>query len=295
MATLQTMVDECRNTYIRTGVQPEMNRLASSIGTSDTSLSFLNAVGSMAVSGQIIGIDYEEIRVWQSSNTTATLVDRAANSSTAASHTSGAPVEVAPRHSQFRVAQAINDELNALSGEGLFSVGDVEVTYNPAIQGYDLGNISWDDILNIRYEIPGPSKNWPYIRSYSKIRLGDTTQFPTGNAIVVYEPGWAGLPIRVQYRGPFTALVNPTDDSVTVAGLPATAADIPVIGAAIRLTAGMEISRNFQRAQRDPMMMETIPPGAQLNAPRNLILLRAQRVQAEAARLARLYPRIGPR
>jgi hypothetical protein len=203
-------------------------------------------------------------------------------------------VEVAPRFPQFDVANAINEELGALRGAGLFKVGDVEITYNPAIQGYDLGNISWDDILSIRIETAGPAHNWPTIRKYSQLRNADTTQFPSGNGLVIYEPGWPGLPIRVQYKGPLGQLANLTDDLVTVSGLQATAADIPPLGAGIRLMAGGEYQRNNLRQQRDPALVTSVPAGAAAASPKNLMMIRAQRIADEAANLARLYPKVSP-
>lgn len=295
MTAFANLIDECRDQYLYTGTVPEVNRLATTAQATDTSLTFSYALGSMAIQGQMIDIDLERIRVWATSGQSASPVDRGVFSSTPAVHEAGAVVEVNARFSQFRVANAINEDLAAVRGLGLYRVGEEEFTYNAAIQGYDLGTIAWDDIIDVRYEVVGPSKVWPLIRNYDKLRLADTTQFPSGNAIVVREPGWPGLPVRVRYKGPFSPLVNLDDDVVTVTGLPSSAVDIPPIGAAIRLAAGGEISRNSLRSQREPSLLAGVPPGAVANSPKNLMVLYAQRINAEAANLARLYPKPSPR
>lgn len=295
MTTLQNLVDQCRDTYLYAGSTPELGRLGADCTAGATSIIMSTGIGSAGVSGTRLAIGYEELRAWANDgNQTFTTVDRGVGGSTAASHSNGDLVEIAPQFSQYRVLREINSELDALSAEGIFAVGETEVTYNPAVQGYDLGSIAWEDIIDLRYEIPGPSKNWPPIRSYAKLRNADTTQFPSGNGVIVYEPGWAGLPIRIRWRGTLTHLANPTDD-VSTTGLQASAYDLPVIGAAMRLLAGMEFQRVNPHAQRDPMLNANLPPGALGGSVKNLIMLRGQRVLAEANRLARLYPRISPR
>ena len=62
------------------------------------------------------------------------------------------------------------------------------------------------------------------------------------------------------------------------------------VGAQIRLMAGREVKRNFTESQGDTRRAEEVPAGAVGNSITNLLRLRRDRIQAEAARLARQYP-----
>jgi hypothetical protein len=293
------LVEETR-AYLYGGQEEEMNELTGDIDNVQTSWPLVFAVGSMSQRGCIISIDLEDIRVWQTDGSnTITQCMRGVNGTAAATHTLGTPIFVRTKFSYFRIMQKLNEEMLSLSApaNGMFAEAHVDVTYNAAIQGYDLTDINTatavTDIIRVleaRYKVPGPSRNWPQIRRFSLQRDMDTTVFPSGLVFDVYQRGWPGLPIHIRYASPYGQMTALTDNVSAKTGLQPTAFDIVPMGAAVRLVYGREIKRNFTEAGLEPRRMEEVPPGAVLRSPGGLALLRAQRIKEEAGNLQQRWP-----
>lgn len=293
MTTAQDIINECRN-HLYANQAPESNRLSGALNASATSFNLHYPPGTMTQRGAIVSIDLEDIRIWETSGNTVTVCERGVNGSTAASHADLAFVEVMPKFSPWRILQAINDDLDDLASpwNGLFAVVDLELTYNPAVSGYDFTGVTPSQVLavqEIRYKIPGPTKHLPAIRSFDVSRTVPTADYPSGMALLLYEGGFPGLPLHVRYRSRFNHFVNLTDDAQTVALLPPEANGLPALGAACALMAGREVKRNFTEATSDPLQLELVTAGNVLNSYKGLLMLRQQRIQAVAAGLMRQY------
>lgn len=270
-----------------------VNVLTSGITSSDTTLTFTYELDRI-VPGTTLGLGLEVMRVMATNTTakTATVL-RAQRGSTAAAHSSGAVVQVTPRYSRWSVFRAINDDLDALSGAGLFQMKTVDLTYNASRMGYDLTSVtSLESVYSVRYKVPGGDKEWPLLlpSEYRFDRNADTTDFASGFSLVLYQPAYNGQTVRVAYKAPFTRLSAATDDVQTVAGLPATANDLPVYGAAIRLQAGHEASRVAYSSQPDTRRADEVPVGASIQTVSGWRALRRDRIDEELRRLARRYP-----
>lgn len=290
---LSDMIEEVRNGNLLAGQAPETNRLSGTIGSTDTSITLKYPPGSAQARAAIIAIDLEEMKVWEWSGNTLT-VERGVNGTTPAAHSDLTEVEIAPRFSRFRVQRAINQELDSLSSaaNGLFCIGTFDITYNPAIMGYDMAGLTPAQILavqELRYKIAGPSAYWPEIRHWDIARDMATTEFASGMALFVLDSAYPGLPIHVRVRQKFPHLVNLTDDVQAVAKLPGSANDLPPLGAAVRLVAPREIRRNFVESNSDPMMLQNVPPKAVLGSYQGIQMLRQQRIYEEALSLLRQY------
>lgn len=286
MTTANDLI-EWTSAHLMSGQESEANRLSGAITSSATAIAFKYALGSIA-RGAVIAVGLEEIRIWETSGTSATVVERGVNGTTGAAHSDLDYVAVRPKFSPFRILRAVNEDLADLSSpiHGLFQVGTLDVTYNPAVQGYDMTSITnVINILELRWKMPGPSKNWPLITQYNLVRNFSTSEFASGMALFLYESAYPGLAIRVRYSSDFSPLTALTDDVQTVTGLPSTANDLPPMGAAIRLVAPREIKRNFTEAQYDPKRSEEVPPGAVGQSINDLVALRKQRIDSESARL----------
>ena len=292
MTTANDLVDATLD-FLLGGQDDPINVLSASIDSDDTTLAFTLDLDGI-VPGVSLGIDLEVMRVLtvNSSAKTATVL-RAQRGSTAASHSSGAVVQVAPRFSRWSVFRAINDDLDDLSGRGLFKMATVDLTYTPSVSGYNLTSVTnLDSIYSVRYEVPGVSKEWPLIPAshYRFDRNADTGDFASGFSLVLYRGGYAGRSIRVAYKAPFTRLSAGSDDVQTVAGLPATANDLPPLGAALRLQAGHESGRVAYESQPDTRRPDEVPVGANLQVASGWRRLREDRIDSELKRLARHYP-----
>lgn len=298
MTTLSDLIAETR-TYLYSNQVSEANRLSGAITSGATSMTMHYPLGTMGATssyrGTIVAIDLEHIRVWESAGNVATVIERGVDGTTAAAHSDLTYVEVMPKFSPFMIARAINEDLDDLGSPatGLFNMVDLELTYNPAVSGYDMTGVTPSQVIaiqEVRYKIPGPSKHLPAILKWDTTRSVPVADYPSGMALLLKDEGaFPGLPIHVRYRSRFNHFVNLTDDCQSVANLPPEANGLPALGAAISLMAGREIKRNFTEATSDPLQLELVLAGNVAQSYKGLIMARQARIQAVAAGLLRQY------
>jgi hypothetical protein len=290
--------------YLYSNQSPEANQLADPIGSTDTSMTLLWPPGTLTQRPALCSIELEIMRVWNVVGQVCS-IERAVNGTVQASHALGSwpqgYLEVMPKFPMFTIMRAINNELDELSSpwNGLYSMQDIELTYNPAVSGYDMTDANTmvsvvpDNVIaiqEIRYKIPGPSKHLPAIRNFQIARNLPTADYPSGMAILLEgQGGFPGFPLHVRYRSRFSQFTSLYQDAQTYGLLPREANGIAPIGAAIELMAGREIKRNFTEATSDPLQLELVTGGQVLNSYKGLMLLRQSRIQAAAARLLRAY------
>ena len=296
MTTYSDVIQKTRR-RLYSGVREQTVQLTQDSNAGDEVLYIGGQFANAIQPGGIIGIDLEMFYVASASTTTLTVVP-GYEGSKEADHTAGTLVYINPRFSLFDIGVAINDDLLDLSApyNGLGTETYIDVTYNPTYVGYDLGS-QFDAmssyILEISYKIAPPVRTYPLIRR-GKFRVirnqSDFAVFPSGNGVIIYESGYPGLPVHIQFMAPFQPLVNLTDDLTEVAGLAPTMYDLPDLGAAIRLQQPREIKRNFYESQPDPRKATEIPPNAVANASAKLEMQRQKRIDAEKDRIEMAYP-----
>ena len=269
------------------------NTLAAALSdTTGTTVQAGYALGAIAA-GAVISIDLELMYVWEVTNesTKTFTVQRGYLGSTAATHSLNAVITVNPKFPAFDVLNAINDELDDLSGNGLFKTSTVSLTYSPAVEGYNLTSVTGlIEVLEVKYDEPGPGKEWPLIRNWKLKRDSNTTDFASGLALVLRDGGHPGNAVRVTYAKTFARFTALGQTISTVTGLPVTANDIPPIGAALRLQSFREPQRNFNESQPAPRRAGEVQTGAQLVGARGLEELRRRRIRIEARRLQKDWP-----
>lgn len=304
MTTLGNLVTKVQRRVL-SSMREETDHLGANVSANATTLTLAagEMLGSIAP-GSIIQVDYELFLVGDSPTTTNIPVTPAWLGSNTSSHSAGAVITVNPRFPAVDIIAAINESIDDLSSpaNGLFQAAEVTLTYNPVIVGYDLTdtntNISVQsanliDLLEVRVHDYGPFQQWPLIPlSHVKIqRNADTTVFPSGLALELYQSGYPGRPIRVQYKAPYTTpLVNASDDVQAVTGLHPQAHDLPPLGATLRLMEYREIPRSFTEAQPQPRRAAEVPVGASLTAMKGVMQEWTDRVAAERARLNNMFP-----
>lgn len=163
MSTLDTVIDDCLNLYLLAGQREARNVLASTPDSDDTTLTLTYSVKG-AQEGAKLSVDFEDMYVVSSDpGTKIATVIRGQFGTTAASHSSGATVWVNPKWSRAQVLRAVNAELDALSGLGLFQMATTTITFSSPVSGYDLDGLTPDDVIDI-YEVraddPGPQQSW---------------------------------------------------------------------------------------------------------------------------------------
>ena len=290
--TGQNWIDSTRS-YLMSGYSEERNKLSVAYTAGDTTLTFTYALGGVR-QGARLSIGTNTFYVWSVNGQVATVAG-GEDSSTDANASIGTIVKVNPRFTDDEIWKALSSDLADLSApsNSLFGIGTVDLTFNAAVNGYDLGSIA-DKLLSIyelKYLTPGPQLDNPRIpvNGWRLNRDAITTQFASGLAVQLFMPAYPGYNLRVVYRSSFT-FPTTIASSVSSTGLLASAYDLPPLGAAIRLMAGREIKRNFIEAQGDTRRATEVGPGAIMQSSRNLQILRGQRISAESARLDALYP-----
>jgi len=288
VTTAGNLVDRTAQNLLA-GTVEERNKIASSINDSTTSIVCTYPLGSLR-EHTVFQLGTELIYVWESNTSTKTLtVERGFGGTTAAAHDSGAIAIVSPKFPRWQILQALNDELADLSSpmNGLFQMKTVDISYNGSDRMVNLTGItSMIDVYDVRWRYL--SDDYPVVRRYRLMRDMPTTDFASGYVLTLDEPVMSST-IRVIYKDKYTPFSTEAS-TLTSTGASSELADLLVLGAQIRLLASREVKRNFIESQGDTRRSDEVPAGAMNASVTNLLRLRRDRIQAEAARLNRQYP-----
>jgi hypothetical protein len=283
---------------LMSGHQEQLNRLSSGYTAGSGTMSFDFDIAGIR-QGAVISVGTSTFYVWETSTTLKTATVQANWDGTPDQDwPAGTIVRVAPRFTDNQILRALNEEINDLSSpsNGLFQIGTTELVYDSALVGYDLSLApNMISPIELRVENPGSFKEWTRISSHKyRIVKGAPTGeegFESGMALFLYDM-WAGATgdrLHLTYRKGFNNLSNSFSTKIAT-GLPASAWDIPPIGAAISLMAGREIKRSFVESQGDSRRATEVSAGASTQSVNALRLLRQQRITAEKQRLDGFYP-----
>lgn len=312
MATLASWVESARS-YLMTGLVDNINALTVAYTAGGTGAVTLNMTAPLTGIGPNtrISIGTNTFYIIATNSTAGTVTAYAGMEGTTDQNAAlGALVRIGPRFTDAEVVAAINADLLDLSSptNGLFQVATVAFLTSDATVGYDMvGVTDLIDIIEVRsHNTTSTYKDYGLVDkvSWRLNRNADVADFPSGMSLQLVNPGasvtnssWGTtllglgnvIGVRVLYRKGFTQLANITD-AQSLTGLPATAYDIPPMGAAMRLIVPREIRRNFTEAQGDTRRAGEVMAGAVANSYRPLAALRQQRILAEATRLQSAYP-----
>jgi hypothetical protein len=289
MTTAAVVIDRTLRQLL-SGTVEARNKLTTTLTSNGTSVVVDYPLEGLR-SGQVCEIDSELMYIWATDVATKTLtVQRGFNNTTAAAHTAGAVITIKPRFPRAQILEAVNDELSDLSSpmHGLFQVKTLNIDYNGSDAMIDLTNVtSIIDLLtvSVRYM----TDDYPIARKIRLIRDLPTDDFPSGFALRFDQAVFPGR-LRVVYKAAYTAAATEATDINSGCGVQETVTDIVALGAQIRLMSPREVKRNFTESQGDTRRAEEVSMGAVANSITSLIRLRRDRIQAEAARLARAYP-----
>lgn len=272
------------------GTVEQKNKLSSALNASATSVQCLFDLSGLRA-GQVFEIDSELFYIWAADTGSKTLtVERGFNGTTAATHNANALITLSPRFPRAQILEALNDELQDLSSpmHGLFQVKSFDLDYNGSDTFINLPPVQ--DIIDVlSVHVRYLSDDYIQVRKFKLVRDFPTDDFSSGFALKFEQPVRQGR-LRIVYKAPFTALNSESQSLTQWAGLPASCEDIVNLGVQIRLMAPREIKRNFTESQGDTRRSDEVPAGAVAGSVTNLIRLRRDRIQAEAAKLIRQYP-----
>lgn len=288
MTTAANLIDRTAQLLLA-GTVEERNKVAATINASATTVSLSYALGSLSAQ-TVFEVESELMYVWDADATGKTLtVERGFGGTTAASHNSGTVLTVNPKFPRAQILRALNDELADLSSpmNGLFQMKTVDIAYNGSDRMINMTGVT--DIIDL-YEVRLRylADDYPVVHNVRLMRNLPTSDFASGT-VIAFDDNVRSGSLRVLYKAPYAAF-STESSTVDSTGASSSLEDLLVLGAQIRLLAGREVKRNFIESQGDTRRADEVPAGAMANSVTNLLRLRRDRVAAEAARLARLYP-----
>lgn len=282
---------EATRRYLLSGAGETLNKISGALDATSTTVTLARELRNVAA-GTVLSAGLESMYVWDVTNLASRVleVQRGYGGSTATTHADGSLVRVAPEFTDFAMFAALNDDIDALSSAGVYRRKTLDLTASST--GVRTYNLAADvlDVYDVRYDAENVGNQWPQVASWTWQPDISATEFPSGAMLRLDSPVPAGRTVRVRYKARLTRLATLTDDVAAVTGLPATALDIPPMGAAWRLAAPAEIERNSTRRQGDSRRAEEVPAGAKLRASAGLAQRWQTRVGAERMALARIWP-----
>lgn len=278
--------------YLYTGTHEVRDKVQAAITSSATTIQL--TYGNPAFQPGIrVSCELEDMYVWDvDGSRTLTTVERGQFGTTASSHLASSMIYASPKFSDAEILREINREIVSLSapGAGLYQVATTDITTDGSKRGYPFPGVFANDILDIRVKTPGDSLDWPVVNNWSYQTFSETTDFATGFNLFIYDSLPTNTILHVTYSRPFTTLTNLAQVVTTQTGLASSQLDIPLLGAAINLTAGREIKRNFDEHQGETRRAAEVGPGANLSAANALRNQYRKRRVEEANRLQKQFP-----
>jgi hypothetical protein len=128
------------------------------------------------------------------------------------------------------------------------------------------------------------------VRDWRSDPQANTTAYPTGQTISIYDRITPGRTVQVVYTKEPSSLTNNNDVFESVTGLPSSCKDVIVYGASYRLASFIDPGRlTFTSAEADQADSK-IQYGSGSNAARFMLALYQQRLSEEAGKLRDQYP-----
>jgi hypothetical protein len=330
-ATLGELIDDVTATLLGYTQQQEVSTyLTAAVDDNDVVLPVASVDGGGK--GQV-EIGDELIYVDRASGTNLTVppYGRGYRSTPATSHVVGSKVTFRPLFPRSRVRTEINNTIAMISDE-VYGIGSATLTYEGPQTGYDLsdadGFTDLDDLLSVSWNIEDGNNSWMPVRRYRFDQFADTTVFPSGKALFLFDPIRPGADVRVVFKKtakPFTTdwrtftleylretypEYAATDDDTllvflaaaipeqlletqqltTATNLDAVCRDLITLGAVAALAWGVDLSKASAVSPSADSLDETRQMGSSSTMARQLFQKFQLRLEAERSRLNSQVP-----
>ena len=271
--------------------QDRTTHLTSAITSTDLTIS----LGSVSNIGKgVIEIDDELIWIdsYDRVSNTATVAPygRGFNGTTAAAHTSGTRVTVAPTYPRYMVKRALNESIEAIY-PSLFALGTTSFSFNSIRNTYSIpAEVS--TVQYVSWQTVGPSKEWKPVKGWRHDSYASHDEWATNNTVTIYDPIPAGRTIFVHYTKVPAAFDGAADTATfeDTTGLQASARDVVIYGACYRLASFIDAGRlNYTSAEADNADSK-IQYGSGASTSRYFLNLYQMRLKEEMNKLRDLYP-----
>lgn len=291
MATFSDMIEETKR-YLAgfTMRQERITYLRDAISLTDTVI----PVGSASnLAKGIIEVDNELIWIDNFDKANSNLnaapgFGRGYQGSTASSHAQHAQVTLSPSYPRIDIRRAINDTIQSLFPK-LFAVNTYDFTFNAAQIAYAMP-ADCKTVVFASWQTPGATREWLPLKKWRSDNMANIAAFDSTTTLNIYDAVMPGRTVQVTYASEPQTLQNNTDIFSDVTGLPDTARDVVVLGAAYRLLSSIDAGRlNLTSAEAD-YADSKIPSTAGVSASRYVFATYQQRLQEEALKLTDKFP-----
>ena len=271
-----------------TSRQDQATYLIADLGS--TALTFQVQDGAVLTRG-LVEIDEELIWVdsFDRTSNTATVAPygRGYRNTDPVSHTTGSRVTIAPSFPRSVIAKNLNQAIDAIYPD-LFGVYYTTFPFIAARTTYGLPQEAID-VLGISWQTIGPSLEWLPIRHYRVDRMANPITWNTGKTISLSDGIIPGRTVMVTYTKKPTQLQYETDD-FTLTGLPDSAREVIILGAAYRSASYLDMGRVPAASAEADSMQPNDPIGSAANISKYIYQLYQQRLQIEVRRQQEMYP-----
>ena len=215
-------------------------------------------------------------------------IGRGFQGTTASPHARYAQVTLAPTFPKVSIKKAINDTINSYFPK-LWAVSSTTFTFNASQTTYALPD-DCEQILYMSWQTTGSSQEWLPINRWRIDPMANSATFNTNVTVNIYENIQPGRTVQVWYTTEPNTLDANTDDYADVTGLPASTADVTILGASYKLLSFLDTGRiNLSSAEAD--LNDTKNPyNSGASASRYVFALYQQRLNEEALKLQDKFP-----
>ena len=290
MTTFVNIIDETALALTGyTNRQDQATYLTASL--SSTATTFTVADGTVLTRG-LVEIDDELIWVDSFDRTTNTATvpsyGRGFRDTVATTHSSGTRVTITPSFPRSVIRRNVNLAIDAVYPD-LFGVYYTTFPFQAAVTTYVLPQEAID-ILGCSWQTIGPSKEWLPVRHYRVDRMANPTYWNSGKTISIREGIIPGRTVMVTYTKKPSTLTYDTDDFSSLTGLPESAREVIVLGAAYRTAMYLDLGRVPAQTAEADSQGQSDPIGSAANIGRSIQQMYQQRLLIEVRRLQEQYP-----
>lgn len=206
---------------------------------------------------------------------------------TAAPHSAGSRVAISPAYPRAVVKKRINDAITGVYPD-LFGVYYTTFPFVAARNTYQLPAEAIEP-LAVSWQTVGPTREWLPVRRWRPDKTANVGVFNTGKTISIYDGIVPGRTVQVVYSKRPTELVLPSDE-FTDSGLPDSAREVIVLGAAYRLAAYLDTPRVTGMSVEADALDQSNPSGAGAQVSRYLFAQYKDRLNVEMKRQYEMFP-----
>jgi hypothetical protein len=210
--------------------------------------------------------------------------------STAATHAVDSKVTISPTFPRTIIKRNINDTIKGM-GNALQAIKTTTFTFVGAQTTYGFNNLNIQTILKLEWQNIGPSKSWQPIRRWDWDSKADESVWGTGaQTITISDAVVPGRTVKVTYFTDPVAFTDSAQDFNDQTGLPESARDVVVLGAAWRSLAFLDPARASMTSPQADETNAKRPFGSSNSAAKQLYAFYTQRLNEEVKRQQQLYP-----